>query len=51
MSLYGTDIFDQQKWHQDWRGISNHDALVESIKEEQQSFRSDIFYCITKYAR
>jgi hypothetical protein len=49
MSLYGTDVFDQQKWHQDWRVISNHDMLVESIKKKQRPFRSEIFYCMTKY--
>lgn len=49
MSLYGADVFDQQRWHQDWRRISNHDMLVESIKEKQRPFRSEIFYCLTKY--
>ncbi len=49
MSRYGTDVFNQQKWHQDWRGISDHNMLMESIKHRQHPFRSEIFYCMTKY--
>ena len=49
MSLYGTDVFNQQKWQQDWHGISDHNILIELIKEKQHPFRSEIFYCMTKY--
>jgi hypothetical protein len=49
MSLYGTAVFNQQKWQQNWRGISNHDMLEEVIKEKQRPFRSEIFYCMTRY--